>query len=293
MPITDEELLGGEDDPSVSDGLLDDSTEEEVVGEPEEVEAAPPEDEEPEATEDSPPDEDLSSYSKNVQARIQRERRLKAEAEDRYEAEREARERAEARASEAEKAALVSMLANTEREIKEKIEALKLVKAEFDTDKEIEISEEIAELRLKRRDIKAAKARAEQPKEKPARNPEADKWLRRNKWFASSEFSSEAEYARAIDRTLAAEGKLKIDTPAYFAEFDRRIQKSIPNLSAKIRKSYGGAPPSKSAPVARQAPSSKVTLTREDLQNMRGFGLDPANKTHLQEYAKNKGGANA
>lgn len=264
-------------------------------------------------------DWEKKNYSKAMQGRVQRERRLTATARD--QAEQANSQIAALRMADVQnKVVIATLLAqSTDAEIASKTAALKAAKENANTDDEIKLQGELDDLRAKKREIDASKETLEKmvkdgvpakAEDRPASaaNPHLDRWLSRNKWIRDKRFSDEATYARVIDNTLGNEfkaGTFKFapNTPQYFAEFDRRIKAKIPNLQTRVQKVYGqqqqqDKPRPRVAPVSRTAPASraagaggsktKVTLNGADLANMRNFGLDPKNPTHLKEYARNK-----
>jgi len=91
-----------------------------------------------------------------------------------------------------------------------------------------------------------------------------------------------------VDAQLVREGYDK-HSPTYYAELNKRVDKAFPTLR-KLSGTAGTAPPV--APVtgggSKAVPRGTVHLNKNDLSNMRKFGLDPTNKTHLREYALSK-----
>jgi len=250
------------------------------------------------------------NYSKAMQGRVTRERRLKKDAEDRASSEQAARIAAEQRALEAEKVTVKLLVKTFERDIADKTAALIKAKEDGETKTEVELTQEIADLREKKRFAEQQGARLDavpDPKEsaKQPLNPLAQRWLGRNRWMANAAFQAEAAEARRIDQEIFAEGRLRPDTVEYFAEMDRRIRRSLPNLQRRVAEVYGtgatsrtdrpGGRPAGQPPVRRTPPSggggsrpNKVVITPSDKANMRKFGLDPNDKKALREYALSK-----
>lgn len=261
--------------------------------------------------------DERKNYSKNVQKRIERERRLKQDAETAAASERGARVAAERRAYATEKAMVELLVSTLASSITGKTAELKAAKEAGDTDTELRLQEELDDLRAKNRDVVAAKTRLEQsgpPADAGAAandNPARSRWLNRNRWFANPEFAAAAAATRAIDQQLAAEheqGKFRHgkQSPEYFAEIERRLHREMPQLRSRIQRSYGTssqpgtqrvAPVSRSSGTVRSAGAAanagRVTLDRSDLENMRNFGLNtdprtPEGKRDLQQYARTK-----
>lgn len=311
----DDDLLNGPDDDGEEFSMGDEPGED--PGQGEDIDFGAPEEVEPEADEtsaeedpddivevDAETDEDAGegltkwekeNYSKAMQDRVLRERRLRRQAEERAEElDRRTRE-LELRAYNSDKAGLDILSSSIDRDIKEKTAELKIAKEEGNTDNEISLTGELEELRAKKRKVESTKETLRKPEEKPVINTMAKRWLDRNRWFSNEAFRAEQGYAQAIDSALAAEGKLKPDTPEYFVELDKRIHERIPVLRSKIKKVFGGnAPTNKAAPVgmrrsvAQKPVGNKVVLTKEDLRNAQDFGIDIKNKTQLAAYARAK-----
>lgn len=259
-------------------------------------------------------DWEKKNHSKAMQKRINRERRIKeeerqarVEAETKLHAEVQARQAAEAQARTNMKFAMGITAQNLEYEIEKKTAALRKAKEGGETDDELKLENEIADLRMKRqkaKDIEEQLAQEPQPKPEAAaaapQNPLVQRWRGRNKWYGDQKFKAEADFTAMIDREIFAEKRLSPNTPEYFVELDRRIHDRMPALRVRIRKEFGAGPAGKPAmrtmPVIRgnvargdgAKRTNKVELTRADLQNMRDFGMDPANKGHLREYAEQK-----
>jgi hypothetical protein len=261
---------------------------------------------------------DKKNLSKSVQKRISREQRLKV-------AEREAREAAEDRARkseagllqarketlEAQKLSANLMAASLDGQIAANTEALIAAKENSDSKEEVKAQSELDDLRAKRRELEGYRARLEATKiELPAAEhdvPEGTKtWLRNNKWFSNPQFADDAAILKTLDTRLGDEFKAgrfahAPGTTQYFIELDRRVHAKLPNLRAEIRRAYPipQAQTQRHAPVVnrgsavRQSSAGKVLITPQDKENMRTFGLDPNNKSHLQEYARSKAGKGA
>lgn len=199
-----------------------------------------------------------------------------------------------------------------DKDIAIRVEALRRVREEGDYDAEIKLQSEIDTLRFQQNQVRQAKAglpavdpnivsQSQQPQAQPRQQAEfqpppaakeppaplAVKWLERNRsWFAKPENAGYQAFTLAEDSRLAAEGYDK-NSPEYYRELDRRIDKAFPHLRRKPQAARSPVAPAASAPASR-TPSNVVKLTKTDLSNMRSFGLDPTNKEHLREYARSK-----
>lgn len=115
-------------------------------------------------------------------------------------------------------------------------------------------------------------------------------WVKHNGWFNDPKFAPQREFLAGIDRAMAAEGKIKKDDPAYFAEMGQRFNRQYPGIFKSVegkpvatgQRVRGGAQgakgrgipvPSSTTPSSRQ--QGNVRLTTQDVEQMRTFGLDP------------------
>lgn len=183
---------------------------------------------------------------------------------------------------------------------------LRKAKDEGDTEAEIKVLSELQTLAYQKQqtdDLKSQVATrkaqgpaAAQPIQQPAQqqNPLALKWFSKNRAiFEDQKTSAEALMIRVLDNQLGQEGWDQ-HTEEYFRELDRRIDAKLPGLRKKPPARGAPTPRSPVAAVRSGAGSASapkkgmVQLTREDLATMRTFGLDPANKAHLKEFARSK-----
>lgn len=203
--------------------------------------------------------------------------------------------------SEAEKRALAAGRQGEVEKIDAKIAAakakLKKATEAGDADGIVDATDELT-------DLKAAKmVRSAEPDDEPSRVPQqpqsqqyaapapAQEWLQRNgSWFDRPGYEEESLLARAIDRRLVEEG-WSPNSPAYYREMNKRIA-----AKTRIQPQDIGGPARRTTPAPNTAaprsgsPVKKgvVNLKKEDYQIMRMTGLDPTNKDHLREYARNK-----
>lgn len=287
----DDSLL--DDEPALDVTPPSDEVQVEFAPEPE-PEPEPVEPEEPTEPEEEEVDDDLLDYSTKVARRIMRERRARRRAED---------EAAEAAASDVAARTQLRAMQQTyvkmlDQGIADRIAAqtqvLKRAREDSNTDDEVKAQAQLAELQNQKAQVEELKRRAEEDAKQPIRNPMAEIWKKRNKWFGAAEASAETAAVRQIDHELAQSG-YNPHTAEYFRELDRRILAKFPSLKQPQRPGPKRQPKSVvtqgGRPTGAPAPSGgKVVLTRADLENMRAFNLDPSNKAHLQEYAKQKRG---
>lgn len=169
---------------------------------------------------------------------------------------------------------------------------------EFDTEQKLQ--GELDELRFKQNQVKdmqrqipetavaAPQAAAPPPPASKPPNPLALRWVRENKgWFDNTKFSAHRQFAMVEDSKLTMEGYDQ-NSSEYYKELDRRVDVAFPTLRRKtVALTTTGQPVAAvSAGSAAAVRSNKIKLSRSDLDAMRKFGLDPTNKLHLREYAK-------
>lgn len=257
---------------------------------------------------------DLANYSKNVRSRIRREIRLKEDAETREQAERELRVNAQREAHSSQVAYVETSLALMDTKIKETEGKLKAAKEGGKTDDEIAATGELADLKSKRNEIERAQEHLKTQKQAQP-NPLVHAWERENRWFGNAEFQPETMAVRSISAQLAQ--KYPPNTPEHFREVDRELQRRMPNLAARVRARLGqdairwqgsrnGAKqdeePARGGPrlaapgggFGRSNSSGKrlIELDKSDLEAMRRVRLNPENKEHVLQYAREKAALN-
>lgn len=137
-------------------------------------------------------------------------------------------------------------------------------------------------------EVKAAQAASAAAPAKAKPTPRGETWMQSRSWYGKPKFVEATEYAHIVDRKLLADG-LNPNSKEYFTELDRRIAKRFPELyKAKAKTTTTPVAPVSSGTSRSTAPKGKVILTKVDLQKMQRFGLDPSNKAHLREWAKQK-----
>lgn len=254
-------------------------------------------------------EEDETGSRKPPTGHLARERRLKREARQRAD-----QAEAEVQRLTAENQALQARRAqpdpdkgdeDLDREIEAKTTVFKAVRAEFDPakgDEEARLMREIAALEAQKAIRKAeAKAIKERPAERqaqpapaPAKHPNVEAWLSRNEWFEDPDYEREARRVRAIDAQVYADG-YRVEDADYFDEIERRAVAAGIKIPGRKAAAPTGEKPGRQngspvAPGRVESPTGRnsVVLSRDDITMMRQMRLDPANKDHLQEFARNK-----
>lgn len=264
------------------------------------------------ASSDSGDDE----YSKNVKARIERERRAKLKERNRAEYwEQQAKDLAK-RQYENEKLGLESTVEQADQGIERTRADLERAIEDGNTKEQVRLTDDLT-------NWKAKKARAEASLEtlSPDGNVQpfdgkissetqkgvkpADQWIEdRGDWYRQEGFEKATRLANRLDRELFKEG-YDPETSEYFEELDRRIKAKMPDLYDEVSADLDadddtedtGDRKRKRSPVApvdgdtsrhRGRRGSKVQLGEADFENMRNFGLDTNDPEVLKEYARNK-----
>lgn len=299
---------------AVSEAVSDDIEIVLAEAEAEQTEAEEPEAESTEEPPEEPPEDDeLKSYSKKVQDRIARERRLvkrtREEAETAITTERARRMDAERRTILAHKNLTEVLLVNIDGQLKSKTTELKQLLEGGDPEgKQVDIQGELDDLRAKKREIEGARSSIAQQEaefanqakavvsQAPRVTAETQSWIDANKWFGKKGFAAETLMARDLDIKLAAQRPDK-GSREYMQKLDRLIRQEMPDLADKVKRAFRASTGVKTAvaPVSRGSVAGtnssgkrRVTLDRADLQNMREHKLDPTNKEHVALYAREK-----
>lgn len=98
----------------------------------------------------------------------------------------------------------------------------------------VEAQEKWYEARRAVEELGRLKQRATAPKQRPlqpdtAMQRLASEWMERNPWYDPGEGDEDSSIAVAIDRRLTKEGVYKPNTPEYWKELDKRLQKRLPH----------------------------------------------------------------
>lgn len=304
----------GQDDDEDSD-LLDEDDGLDELDEDEDGEDSPDDDEEDEDDQDADDDDededddedDDRSYSKKVQARIDRERdkrrRDVAAAEARVAAlERKFELQEQERKFESEKAKVDQKLADLKAK---KIEA----KEEGDTAAEVEIDDQILDLRAKLRTQEAEieKARKEvdtTPQPVGDDTPPAGlKWLKKYPQFHTNQ-----QFQKVVLRAdgMVADRGFDRNEDDYYAEIEKIVAVQFPEIVKKANKTtrkkqvrdtarrkkrsaVGGTQRAGTQRKATKSRTGRIRLTKADQRNMQMFGMDPKDPEHIKNWAEAKG----
>jgi hypothetical protein len=302
--------------------IVDDSDEGEEEAPAEEAAADEPaaEEEAPAAEEDqgvSEDDAELAAMPEKIKKRFQREKRLRDTIIQERDSIRQAalqvvhtiqQKDSELQAERASKIALQKQYADTlefafEQAVTLQSGALRKAREDGDYDAELKAQSELDKLRFQQNQVRESKRhipnapapvqqqaapqpqQQEAPRKPPA--PLAVKWVATNKtWFQNPKFKAHHNFVLSVDSDLVTEG-YDPQSPEYYKELDRRIDANFPNLRKKAKSTGSPVAPAGNSPSSNRS-SKSITLTKVDLGNMRRFGLDPANKDHLREYARSK-----
>lgn len=254
-------------------------------------------------------DKDIASYSQDVRNRIRREINLRKTAESQADAERQTRVRVQGELHATQLNAAEITLGMVDNQIKEKEALLKVAKDGGKVEDDIKLTGELSELRARKTEVERVRDHLKTaPPQQP--NPLVHNWERQNRWFDNPEFLAESAAVRMISKQIAQ--KFPPNTPEHFVEVDKEMRRRMPNLAARVKARLGqdaiswGEPRRESAQPEqrRQAPrlaapgagfgrpasgaKRQIVLTRTDIDGMRAVRLDPNNKTHVLQYAREK-----
>ena len=254
----------------------------------------------PAAAEDR--DED---YSKRVRKRIGEEvyRRKVAE-------EREARLASDLAALRADLEQFKTRQATAETQavegsLREKLQSartrLKDAEESGDIDKKLEILDEYDDLRQQQRKLTESRQVAAAPPAAPPSSPSApparsplptgtEQWLAKNPWYLTGSHPDAAQLAMQLDVVLQQEGFLPTD-PAMYAEMNRRLKVAMPKIApllgeVKSKTRDAGPPSGANSADGLGEPTTRRTLTRDDLTEMAAYGLNPNSKEDRRAWLR-------
>ena len=265
----------------VENGELDDKLEEEEEKLQTETKKAP------EYSDDMP-------YSLKVRKRIAKEVAKRAEAEQRI-------AELEERLAETEKKTFDIASKSLSNQLKSVSVSLKQAIEEGDTDKQVKLYENMADIRIQL--SKAEEYSSEIPKKNDKKEkktpPLAADWVKSNStWFNKPGYRKETAMAYGIDAELTEEG-WDVNDPGYYDEMDKRLkQTSLPYFSKKSEEDTSNSEKNVvqrtnrvQSPVAgvsrkKATDSNRVKLTSDDLATAKTFGIDINDEAALKRFAK-------
>jgi hypothetical protein len=265
----------------VENGELDDKLEEEEEKPQTETKKAP------EYSDDMP-------YSLKVRKRIAKEVAKRAEAEQRIAELEEKLEETQRKTFDIASKSLSNQLKSVSVSLKQAIE-------EGDTDKQVKLYENMADIRnqlSKTEEYGADLPKKEAKKERKA-PPLAAEWVKSNStWFNKPGYRKETAMAYGIDAELTEEG-WDVNDPGYYDEMDKRLkQTSLPYFSKKSEEDTSNSEKNVvqrtnrvQSPVAgvsrkKATDSNRVKLTSDDLATAKTFGIDINDEAALKRFAK-------
>ena len=274
------ELTFMDDDDAGDDALKLDFSDEEEEGEqeeegdagegdPDEHDEEQEEEEEAVAAKKDDDDDDLSEYSKSVRKRIERERRLKEEA------------RAELAAAKAEleQRRREERAAKIDGELDTAFQELEDARSDADVRKEAEALAKVTRLTSEKESLAEAKSTPKSGGDGPS--PAYADWLKRNAWFTKPEHEVQHAATLAVAKRLVAQG-LNDETPEFYERLDKELPKHI-----KVPRQAKPLPPRTTIerrPERGPSGRRRVVVTPQIKREMRAFGLDPKNPTHMKAY---------
>lgn len=287
------------------DGGIDDNDDEgtgaelEEKGEPtlrevpqdQEVEIIEAPEEDVQAKEKDDEDEPLSK-SKAVKKRIERERKLWQGRVNDKDLEIQS---LQAKLAQVERDKSDESLAAIDGNIELTRASLRAAKESGDSDKEIEFTEKLTDLRAEKivraRTQQQSPAQIQAGPERQPRNEAKDEWLSENDWFDQAGRETDSAIVRAVDQEIFAAG-LDPNSKEYFDELNKRLAKrgiKAKALAAEEDDDDPAPPPRKQVvsdgrPSAPTGNGGKVTITSAQADQMRMFKLDPRNPQHVRRW---------
>lgn len=249
-------------------------------------------DEAPEAEQDNAPEADAADapVSDDIDDDIEANLAAQRDAAGRAEIERLRQEVAELKATRA-KEADADELAEIDGQIEKAQADMANAYEEGESKAIAERQRELTRLEIRRQAAEARKEAApvKQDDTRPQIPKAAYRWLERNPWFYRDGNEQAAATARAVEQALLTRG-LDPDSDAFYAALDDAMARRHPGLTGgKAKAPKRNAPPQgpRNGTGAQGAPGNgAVKITAEDKRAMRQFGLDPDNKNHLKEWAR-------
>ena len=244
------------------------------------------------STEKIPAYSDDMPYSVKVRKRIQKEVAKRAEAEQRIVDLEQKINSMEKRTFDMANKSLSNQAASVSNELKTAIE-------EGNTEKQVKLYENLAEIRSQMTKTEDYAARVPKAKEKKEKAPPlATEWVKENStWFNKPGFRKETAMAYGIDAELTEEG-WDVHDPGYYDEMNKRLKasglghfnKSEENTSKKeqnvVQKTNRVQSPVAGVSRKKGTSSNRVKLTSDDLATAKNFGIDINDEAALKRFAK-------
>lgn len=243
-------------------------------------------------TEKIPAYSDDMPYSVKVRKRIQKEVAKRAEAEQRIVDLEQKINSMEKRTFDMANKSLSNQATAVSNELKAAIE-------EGNTDKQVKLYENLAEIRSQMTKTEDYAARVPKVKEKKEKAPPlATEWVKENStWFNKPGFRKETAMAYGIDAELTEEG-WDVHDPGYYDEMNKRLKasglgyftKSEENTSKSnqnvVQKTNRVQSPVAGVSRKKGTSSNRVKLTSDDLATAKNFGIDINDEAALKRFAK-------
>lgn len=244
---------------------------------------------------DADDDEDDSDYGEKVRKRIAKETWKRREAERQAQAAKQQLEQIQAQLQSTQQRVVTaddSAIQAHERAVDAEYErvqtAYKRAYDEGDTDAMFKATEELADLRLRKRQIDGWKQQRQQRPAQPQQpqrpvqqqaDPRAMDWATRNTWFGKDPIKTGAAYA--LDAELKSRG-VDPRSDAYYEELDRRLGEAFPDIRGAKPKAERATPSQPVAGVTSRTTGEKrkVTLTASEAAMAESLGVP------LIEYAR-------
>jgi len=235
--------------------------------------------------------EDLP-YSVKVRKRIQKEVAKRAEAEQRNVDLEQKISMMEKRTYDMANKSLSNQATAVSNELKSAIE-------EGNTDKQVKLYENLAEIRSQITKTEDYAARVPKVKEKKDKAPPlASEWVKENSlWFNKPGYRKETAMAYGIDAELTEEG-WDVHDPGYYDEMTKRLKASGLNYFNKaeentsksnqnvVQKTNRVQSPVAGVSRKKGTSSNRVKLTGDDLATAKTFGININDDAALKRFAK-------
>jgi len=232
-------------------------------------------------------------YSEKVRKRIAKEVAKRAEAEQRI-------AELEERLAETEKKTFDIASKSLSNQLKSVSASLKQAIEDGDTDKQVQLYENMADIRnqLSKTEEYSAQTPKKDAKKEVKAPPLAAEWVKSNsKWFNKPGYRKETAMAYGIDAELTEEG-WDVNDPGYYEEMDKRLKdsglsyftKSEENTSNSeknvVQKANRVQSPVAGVSRKKGNDSNRVKLTSDDLATAKTFGIDINDEAALKRFAK-------